>query len=242
MTTFGAGDEVFGSMGLKFGAYAEYVCVPEGPMVARKPANATFEEAAALPYGGVSALHFLRQARLKAGDKVLIYGASGSVGTFAVQLAKHYGAHVTGVCSSANSELVRSLGADEVVDYTTEDFSRRGRIYDIVLDTVGKGGVWRSLRSLKRGGSYILTSSGLLSFGFAWVWCSITRAATLVGGMARAKPDDLCFLTALVEAGSLKAVIDRRYRLMEIAEAHRFVETGRKRGNVAIVIAENGEA
>ena len=165
VTRFRAGDQVFGSTGFKFGAQAEYVCVPEDGMLATKPINMTLEEAAAVLFGGISALHFLRKAKIQAGQKVLIYGASGSVGVFAVQLAKHFGAHVTGVCSTANLELVKSLGDDEVVDYTREDFSKAGRVYDIVCDTVGKSGFSRSLKSLKRGGFYVLigASGGLLS-------------------------------------------------------------------------------
>jgi len=155
VTRFGEGDQVFGSTGFKFGAHAEYVCLHEDALLAIKPVNMTFEEAAAVLFGGVSALHFLRKANIQEGQKVLIYGASGSVGVFAVQLAKHFGANVTGVCSTANLDLVKSLGADEVVDYTREDFSRAGRVYDMVFDTVGKSGFSRSLKSLKRGGFYV---------------------------------------------------------------------------------------
>jgi NADPH:quinone reductase-like Zn-dependent oxidoreductase len=155
VTRFGEGDQVFGSTGFKFGAHAEYVCLHEDALLAIKPVNMTFEEAAAVLFGGVSALHFLRKANIQEGQKALIYGASGSVGVFAVQLAKYFGAHVTGVCSTANLDLVKSLGADEVVDYTREDFSRAGRVYDMVFDTVGKSGFSRSLKSLKRGGFYV---------------------------------------------------------------------------------------
>jgi NADPH:quinone reductase-like Zn-dependent oxidoreductase len=164
VTRFAAGDQVFGATGFKFGAHAEYACLPEDGTLAIKPVNMTLEEAAAVLFGGFTALHFLRKAKIQAGQKVLIYGASGSVGTFAVQLAKHYGANVTGVCSTANLELVKSLGADEVVDYTREDFSKAGKIYDAVVDTVGKSGFSRSLKSLKRGGYYVqIGYSGQLS-------------------------------------------------------------------------------
>ncbi len=233
---FAKSDLVFGSTGLKFGAYAEYACVADGPAIAAKAATASYEEAAAIPFGGISALHYLRRANIRAGQKVLVYGASGSVGTFAVQLAKHFGARVTGVCSGANLELVKSLGADEVVDYSTQDFSKAGRVYDIVFDTVGSSGFWRSMRSLKRGGFYVFAASGLLTPTIGSVWASLTGAAKLAGGMARIRPGDLPFLMELIEAGKIRAVIDRRYPLNEIAEAHRYVQTGRKKGNVVITV------
>ena len=164
VSRFGEGDPVFGSTGFKFGAHAGYVCLREDALVAIKPVNLSFEEAAAVLFGGVSALHFLRKANIQAGQKVLVYGASGSVGVFAIQLPKQFGAHVTGVCSAANLDLVKSLGADAVVDYTREDFSRAGRAYDMVFDTVGKSGFSRSLESLKRGGFYVrVGGSGRLS-------------------------------------------------------------------------------
>lgn len=243
VTRFGAGDRVFGSTGFKFGAHAEYICQPEDGLLAMKPANMSFEEAAAVLFGGVSALHFLTKANIQAGQRVLIYGASGSVGVFAVQLAKHFGAHVTGVCSTANLEMVKSLGADAVVDYTREDFSRAGRIYDMVFDTVGKSGFSRSLRSLKRGGFYVrVGGSGRLS-SILWgivqeKWASITGAAKVIGGVGGGTAEDLSFLKGLIEAGKLRTVIDRRYSLGEIAEAHRYVEAGHKKGHVVIVLAE----
>ena len=228
------GDHVFGAMGFKFGAYAEYVCLsPKG--LARKPANMTFEEAAAIPFGGVSALHFLRKARIGPRQKVLIYGASGSVGTAAIQLAKHFGAHITGVCSTANLELVTSLGADKVIDYTKEDFSRAGRIYDVIFDTVGKSGFWRSMRSLKRGGYFVWAISPP-SWMLGRIWALMTGAGKLDGGMVRAQPGDLDFLKELAEAGEFRPPIDRRYSLDKIADAHRYVEAGHKKGNVVIML------
>jgi NADPH:quinone reductase-like Zn-dependent oxidoreductase len=242
VTRFSAGDKVFGSAGLKFGTYAEFRCVAEGPSLARMPCSATYEESAAIPFGGVSALFYLRKCNIRPGQNVLIYGASGSVGTFAVQLAKHFGAQVTGVCGSANLELVKSLGADDVVDYTKEDFSRSGRVYDIVFDTVGKSGFWRSMKSLKRGGSYAFTASGLLSPTLGRAWASITGAGNVIGGMARIKEGDLSFLAGLIEAGKIRTVIDRRYPLNEIAEAHRYVDAGHKKGNVVVIVVEKDRA
>lgn len=238
---FGEGNQVFGSTGFKFGTHAEYVCLDEDALLAIKPINMTFEEAAAVLFGGVSALHFLRKGNIQAGQRVLIYGASGSVGVFAVQLAKHFGAHVTGVCSSANLDLVKSLGADAVVDYTREDFSRAGRVYDMVFDTVGKSGFSRSLKSLKRGGFYVrVGGSGRLSSILGGIvqerWASITGAAKVIGGVGGGAAGDLSFLKRLIEAGKLRTVIDRCYSLNEIVEAHRYVEAGHKRGNVVIVL------
>ena len=243
VTRFREGDEVFGATGFKFGAHAEYVCVPADGVIETKPANMTLEEAAAVFFGAGSALHFLRKAGIRAGQRVLVYGASGSVGVFAVQLAKHFGAHVTGVCSTRNVELVRSLGADEVVDYTKEDFSRAGRVYDIVCDTVGKSGFSRSLKSLVRGGAYVLIgySGQLPSFLGGLVrgmWASATGAAKVIGGVAHVAAGDVSFLKGLIEAGTLRTVIDRRYSLDEIAEAHRYAEAGHKRGHVVIVLEQ----
>lgn len=235
---FRAGDPVFGGTGIKFGSHAEYARVPEDGAVALKPSSITFEDAAAVYFGGVSALHFLRKGKIHAGQRVLIYGASGSVGTSAVQLAKHFGAHVTGVCSTANLELVKSLGADEVVDYTREDFSRAGRVYDMVFDAVGKSGFPRSLSSLKPGGSYVLVagSSGI-SARIRGTWASLTGTAKVVdGGIARGESAEQSFLKELIEAGKLRAVVDRCYPLEQIAEAHRYAEAGHKKGNVVIVI------
>jgi NADPH:quinone reductase-like Zn-dependent oxidoreductase len=243
VTRFREGDKVFGSTGFKFGAHAEYACLPEDASLAIKPVNMRFEEAAAVLFGGRSALYFLREAKIQAGQKVLIYGASGSVGVFAVQLAKHFGAHVAGVCSTANLDLVKSLGADEVVDYTREDFSRAGRVYDIVFDTVGKSGFSRSLKSLKRGGSYVQVggSGRLLSIlggVLRGMWISLTGAAKVISGVARVAPKDQAFLKGLIEAGKLRTVIDRRYSLDEIAEAHRHAEAGHKKGHVVILLEQ----
>ena len=215
--SFRKGDHVFGTTtGLKCGANAEYVCIPEKGgrgMVARKPANVSFGEAAAIPIGGLTALQILRLGNVRKGDRVLIYGASGSVGTYAVQLAKHYGAHVTGVCSSANLDLVRSIGAEEVIDYTKEDFRKNGATYDVVFDTV---------RKLKKSGcKKSLGKDGVFISSF-----SLTRESN----------EDLIHLKELVEAGKVRPVIDRTYPLDEVVEAHRYVDMGHKKGNVVITV------
>ena len=239
VTEFAPGQHVFGSTGLRFGANAEYACVPERPLLAVKPDNIAFETAAAIPFGGFSALHYLKLAKIAPGQKWLIYGASGSVGSYAVQLAKHFGAHVTAVCSAANLAMVESLGADDTVDYTTQDFSAAGPVYDVVFDAIGKSGFWRSVRALKRGGTYAFAASGLLAPTLGRLWSAITGRVKIVSGMARAKPGDLAFLVGLAQAGKLRAAIDRRYPLEDIAEAHRYVETGRKVGNVVIIVDRN---
>jgi NADPH:quinone reductase-like Zn-dependent oxidoreductase len=238
---FRVGDQVFGGTGFKFGAHAEYICVPEDGRLAIKPANMTLEEAAAVLFGGFTALHFLRLAKIGAGQRVLIYGASGSVGVFAVQLAKHFGTHVTAVCSTTNLDLAKSIGADEVVDYTREDFSKAGRVYDIVFDSVGKSGFSRSMRCLKRGGFYVLVGGSgklldILGGMIRRTWISQTGVGTVVTGVAEGNSADQTFLKELIEAGELRTVIDRRYPLAEIAEAHRYAEAGHKKGHVIVVV------
>jgi len=244
VTRFAAGDEVFGGTLFKLGTHAAYVCVPEA-LLAMKPVNLPLEEAAAVFFGGMTVLGFLANAKIQSGDRVLVYGASGSVGVFAVQLAKHFGAHVTAVCSKANLGLVKSLGADEVVDYTKKDFSEAGRVYDMIFDTVGKSGYWRSLRSLKRGGYYILVAGlgldwfvvNVLGSVLGGMWASVTGAAKVVGTPKRGETTErLLSLKELIEAGKLKTVIERRYSLDEIAEAHRHAEAGHKKGHVLIVL------
>jgi NADPH:quinone reductase-like Zn-dependent oxidoreductase len=214
--SFKIGDSVFASCGLTFGAYAEYKCLPENDLIAIKPSNMTFEEAATVPIGGLTALRFLKKAGITNGQNVLIYGASGSVGTFAVQLARYFGANVTAVCSTTNVNLVKSLGADNVIDYTREDFTKKETQFDIIFDAVGKTSKSACKNILKPKGKYVSVS-----------------------GSASKNLNELLFLKELIESGKLKTVIDRRYTLEQIREAHAYVEKHHKKGNVVINILEN---
>ncbi|NTW73109.1 MAG: NAD(P)-dependent alcohol dehydrogenase [Eubacteriaceae bacterium] len=214
--SFKKDDSVFASCGLKFGGYAEYNCLPENDLIAIKPSNMTFEEAATVPIGGLTALRFLKKAGIMSGQNVLIYGASGSVGVFAVQIGRHFGAHVTAVCSTTNIDLVKSLGADNVIDYTREDFTKQETKFDIIFDAVGKTSRSACKNLLKPKGRYV----------------SVT-------GTAGKSPNDLLSLKELIESGKLKTVIDRRYTLEQIREAHVYVEGQHKKGNVVVKVFEN---
>jgi NADPH:quinone reductase-like Zn-dependent oxidoreductase len=241
VTRFAPGDEVFGSRGEKFGGYAEFACVAQDGFLAKKPATMTLEEAATVFVGGVCSLYFLRKASIQPGEKVLVHGASGSLGTFAVQLAKYYGAHVTGVCGPANVDLVRSLGADAVIDYTTQDFTDGGPIYDVICDVMGKSGFPASLRALKSRGRYLLVgfAGGILAILAAMlhgIWAHLRGRAVFMAGPARPVQADLEFLKTLIEDGRLRAVIGRAYPLNDIVEAHRYADGGHKVGNVVVVI------
>jgi NADPH:quinone reductase-like Zn-dependent oxidoreductase len=239
---FSEGDQVFGIDGNGLGAYAEYICRPEEGALAMKPSNMTYEEAAAIPFGACTALYFLRdKGDIQSGQEVLINGASGGVGTYAVQLAKHFGAEVTGVCSTTNLEMVRSLGADKVIDYTKEDFTQSGETYDIILDmVVGKTSFSGCRDSLKQNGRYLAVAGGLKEL-IQMLWTSVIGSKKVVfgGGLESERKEYLIFLKELIETGEIRAVIDRRYPLEQMAEAHRYVERGHKKGNVVITVVPN---
>jgi len=230
------GDKVFGQTGLRLGANAEYICLPENGTLAIKPKNLSYEEAATIPFGGNTALHFLRKGNIRSGQKVLIYGASGSLGTAAVQLVKYFGAEVTGVCSTANEKLVKSLGADKVIDYTKQDFTKSEQIYDIIFDTTGKSPFSGCVKLLKPNGIYLRSVHMSPSSIFRGLFTSMTSSKKVVGGVATERKENLVFLKELIEAGKLKTVIDRHYLLEQISEAHRYVDKGHKKGNIAITI------
>ena len=232
---FKKGDQVFAFTGLRLGAYAEYNCLPEKGLVAIKPANMTFEEAAAVPVGGLHALNCLRKGNIQSGQKVLVIGAGGTVGTPAVQLAKSFGAEVTGVDSTGKLEMLRSIGADKVVDYTQEDFTKNGESYDVIFDVVGKSSFSSCIRSLKERGFYLLGNPGLSQL-VRGLWASMTSSKKVIGGTVSYKTEDLVFLRELIEAGKIRSVIDRRYTLEQIVEAHRYVDTGQKTGSVVITV------
>jgi NADPH:quinone reductase-like Zn-dependent oxidoreductase len=238
VTLFEKGDKVFGQTGLSLGANAEYRCLPESGTLEIKPANLTFEQAAVIPFGGSTALHFLRKGGIRCGHKVLIYGASGSVGTAAVQLARYFGAEVTAVCSTANIELVKSLGAGTVIDYTREDFTRSSQKYDIICDTTGKSSFPGCINSLNQNGVYLRVVNMAISPIVRGLWASLTSKRKVIGGIAEEKKESLGFLKELIEAGKYKPVIDRIYPLEQLAEAHRYVDSGHKKGNVAITVCQ----
>ncbi|MEO8358125.1 MAG: NAD(P)-dependent alcohol dehydrogenase [Chloroflexota bacterium] len=243
VTRYQQGDQVFGYTGLGMGTYAEYMCVTEKPsamasVMGKKPTNITYEEAAAVPFGGLEALHSLDRANIQRGQKVLIVGAGGSIGTYSVQLAKHYGAEVTGVDSGGKLEMLRSIGADHVIDYTREDFTKNGQTYDVILHTIGGSSFSGSVRSLKENGTYVNANPGLFG-GIRMRWASKGNNKKLMRWTAGYTTSNLLALKELIEAGTIKPIIDRRYPLEQTAEAHRYVDSGQKKGNIVITVEHN---
>ena len=235
VTRFKPGDQVFGYLGQSMGAYAEYFCMPENGVVAIKPANLTYEEAAVLPYGAIMALSLLRKANIQPGQKVLINGASGGIGSAAVQIARHLGAEVTGVCGTPGLNLVKSLGAVKVIDYTKEDFTQNGETYDVIFDILGKSSFSRCQNSLNQNGRYLLASFKITQL-LQMLWTSMSGSKKVICAIAPGSLEDLISVNELIEAGKIKAVIDRCYLMEQAAEAHRYVEEGHKKGNVVITL------
>ncbi len=233
------GDQVFGTTGFGFGGYAEYLCLQQDAsagVLAIKPVGMTFEEAAAVPVGGLTALHFLRTAQIQPGEKVLIIGAGGSIGSFGVQLARYYGAEVTVVDSARKFDMLRSIGADHCIDYTQEDYTKNGETYDVIFDVPGKGSFSRGLNALNPNGRYLVVNPKLVQFFRGWR-ISRNTSRKVIFTATRERPEDLIFLKDLIEAGKLKTIIDKRYSLAQIPEAHRYLETGNKTGNIIITLA-----
>lgn len=238
VTAYQVGDRVFGTTGFRFGAYAEYICLAGEPngmggILAAKPSNLTYAEAAAVPVAGFEALHFMRAAHIQPGKKVLVIGAGGSIGTYAIQLAKYFGAEVTGVDRTEKLEMLRAIGADHVIDYTQGDYTQSGNAYDLIIDVVGKRGVAKRLKLLKARGDYFLAFVSPANL-LLKMWLSLTGGKKLRIESAIQKKEDLVFLRELIEAGKLKPVIDREFPLAQTAEAHRYAETGAKQGNIVI--------
>ncbi|TVQ18309.1 MAG: NAD(P)-dependent alcohol dehydrogenase [Bacteroidetes bacterium] len=235
VSRYKTGDKIFGATELQFGANAEYACMKETDALALKPDTITFEEAASIPFGAHTALNFLQKAKIQPGQKVMIYGASGAVGTAAVQLAKHFGAHVTGVCSTTNLKLVKSLGADRVIDYTKEDVSRLPETWDVIFETVDKISTFQLARIVKKGGTLIL-GSAMLKGMLQGAWISMSGKAKVLMGSHKTTASDMIIFLDLLASGAIKPLIDRVYPLEEIVEAHRYVDAGHKKGNVVIKI------
>ena len=236
VTQFIKGDLVFGQTGMTLGGNAEYKCISEDGPIELIPSGMTFEEAAAIPFGGGTSIHFLKAGNIQSGQKILVYGASGSLGTAAVQLAKYFGAHVTGVCSTANLELVKSLGADQVLDYTSEDFTLIGEKYDIIYDTVGKSPFFECVKSLNKKGIFLRAVAIDLQSVFKGLWISMTTSIKVISGVANEKKEYLTIIKKIIEEGKFKPVIDKNYTLDQIAEAHSYVDKGHKKGNVILTV------
>jgi 2-desacetyl-2-hydroxyethyl bacteriochlorophyllide A dehydrogenase len=235
VTQFRKGDQVFAPTEMNLGAHAEYICLPGNYAIVLKPPAVSYEEAATIPTGGLNALHFIRKANIQHGQQVLINGAGGSIGTYAVQLAKYLGAEVTAVDVTRKLEVLRSIGADHVIDYTQEDFSKRGKTYDTIIDIVGKHSFSRCVRSLKKNGIYVMGNPGFFEM-IRGLWISLSGNKKIRPAVADYKAEDLIYLRELIEAGKIRSIIDKQYSLEHIADAHRYVDTGNKTGNVVITV------
>jgi NADPH:quinone reductase-like Zn-dependent oxidoreductase len=236
VTRFRVGDEVFGYCGPRMGAYAEYLCMPEDGVIAPKPANLTYEEAAAIPYGAVIAMGLLRRVRLQAGQRVLVNGASGGIGPAVLQLAvAQFGARVTGVCGTSRVDYVRSLGADDVIDYTKQDYVDSGEMYDVIIDILGKSSFARCRRVLAPDGRLVFVSFKMRQV-LQMLWTSVVGSRKVICVLVNEKPEDLVFIKGLIEAGKLRSVVDRTFPLEQAAEAHRFAQSGARKGNVVITV------
>jgi NADPH:quinone reductase-like Zn-dependent oxidoreductase len=237
VTKFKTGDQVYGYTGMKMGANAEYICLPEGGTLALKPANLSFEQAAVLPYGAIMAVSLLKRANIRPGQKVLINGASGGIGAMAVQLARHYGAEVTGVCGGPRMTYVKSLGADKVIDYTRQDFTQNGETYDVIFDILGRTSFARCKNSLKPDGILLFASFKSRAL-FDMLWSSRFSRKKVICAMANETPEGLLLVKELAEAGQIKALVDQCFDLEQTADAHRYIESGRRQGNVVIVAVQ----
>jgi NADPH:quinone reductase-like Zn-dependent oxidoreductase len=237
---FRTSDQVFGYRGMSLGANAEYLCMPEKGLAAIKPVNMTYEEASAVPYGAITSLSLLRKVNIRKGQKVLINGASGGIGSYAVQFARYFGAEVTGVCGTQRLKLVKSLGADKVIDYTKEDFTDSSETYDFIIDILGKSSFSRVKRSLKPNGRCLLVSFKMKQL-FQMLWTKIKGGKRVICALSTEKAEDLTFIKELIEAGKIKSVVDRCYPLEQAAEAHRYYESGKKKGSVVITNKHDGK-
>ena len=235
---FRKGDQVFGYRGQRMGTNAEYLCMPENGLVAIKPSNITYEEAASIPYGALTALNLLRKVNIQRGQKVLINGASGSIGSTAVQLAKYFGAEVTGVCGTPRIAFVKALGADKVIDYTREDFTQNGETYDLIFDILGESSFSKCKNSLKPNGIYLLASFKMKQF-FQMLWTARSDGQKVICALSSESAEDLGLIKSLIEEGKIQSIIDRCYPLEQTADAHRYVEKGYKTGNVIVIVGNN---
>jgi NADPH:quinone reductase-like Zn-dependent oxidoreductase len=237
VTKFKPGDAVMAYVGMKMGANAEYICLPESGTIAIKPVNVGYAEAAALPYGAIMAVSLLQKAKLKPGQKILINGASGGIGAMAVQLAKHYGAEVTGICGAARLDYVKALGADKVIDYKKQDFTQNGETYNVIFDILGRSSFARCKNSLTPNGIYLLASFKSRAL-WDMFWTSFASPKKVICAMADEKAENLVFVKELVEEGKIKAIVDRRFPLEQTAEAHQYIESGGRQGNVVLILAQ----